>query len=253
MTSDKLKIGTSGFSYRDWLGNFYPQFCPQSDYLRFYAMQFPTVELDVTFYRIPTESMIARWVDVTPDRFVFAAKFPRTVTHGGDLVSRLADCDHFCSVMRGMGDKLGPLLMQFPYSFKPDQFGLLETLINRVPSDLRLSVEVRNRKWLTDDLYSLLQGRNIALCLVDHPWMPRISVRTADFLYFRFLGDHKKITEDFSYIRDDREDELGFWSQVIDGFAGENRQIFAYFNNHFSGHAPTTAERLRRKLDELRS
>jgi len=249
VVSSRLRIGTSGFSYRDWLGNFYPQFCPQADFLKFYASQFATVELDVSYYRIPAEAMVKRWVEVTPSHFVFAAKFPRTVTHEGDRSARLEAAAEFASVMRGLGPKLGPLLLQFPYSFKPDQRPLLETIIDSVPTDLRLSVEVRNRNWLCEDFYALLKRRNVSLCLVDHPWMPRLAVQTADFHYVRFLGDRKKISEDFSYVRNERTDDLAWWSDLLKRFSGSPVDIYAYFNNHYSGHAPTSAVQLQKLME----
>ncbi len=245
MEKADIRIGTSGFSYKDWLGNFYPQFVPQADFLKYYSSQFRTVEIDMTFYRIPTVEMVTRWAKITPENFLFAAKFPRTVTHDGTVESRLEDAQRFVKVMKGLGDKLGPLLLQFPYGFKPDRKKLLMTLMGAMKSDIRVSVELRNKKWLEhEDVFERMQEQNIALCLIDHPWMPRLTTTTADFSYIRFLGDRKKIEDDFSYVRNDREKELTWWQDLIDDVAGEGKDLFAYFNNHYSGHAPSTAFRL---------
>ncbi|MBU0984477.1 MAG: DUF72 domain-containing protein [candidate division Zixibacteria bacterium] len=244
MVPDNIKIGTAGFSYKDWLGNFYPQFCPQADFLRYYASRFSTVELDSTFYRIPTEATIAKWAASTPDGFRFSAKFPRTVTHEGDTPARLEQAQYFVDIMRGLGGKLGALLLQFPYSFKPESSGLLKSILDVLPKkDISVAVEVRNKAWLSDDFYAWLRKRNVALCLVEHPWMPRLSVQTADFHYLRFLGDHKKISEDFSYVRRDCEDDLVFWGNLLQHLPG-SPDAYTYFNNHYSGHAPSTAIRL---------
>ncbi|MBD3403023.1 DUF72 domain-containing protein [candidate division GN15 bacterium] len=248
MSSAKVRVGTSGFSYKDWLGNFYPNFCPDRDFLRFYASQFNTVEIDATFYRIPAPSTVERWVANTPQDFVFAAKFPRTVTHEGEDSSRVEEAGRFLEVMRGLGDKLGPLLLQFAYGFKPDQYPLLEKLVGVMPDDLQICVELRNKKWLTDDLYNLLKGKNIALCLIDHPWMPRLKVQTGPFQYLRFLGDRKKIESDFSWVRDDREEDLRYWREVIRGASQQGADVFVYINNHYTGHSPTTAKRLQELL-----
>ncbi|MCB2229202.1 DUF72 domain-containing protein [bacterium] len=250
MESQRIRIGTSGFAYKDWLGNFYPGFCPDRDFLRFYSSQFDTVEIDSTFYRIPSESTVRKWADTTPDKFVFAAKFPRTVTHEGEEAQRIDDAGRFIEVMRGLGDKLGPLLLQFAYSFKPEQFGLLEKLIAVVPEGLSVSVELRNKNWLTDDLYNLLKGRSIPLCLIDHPWMPRLKVQTGPFQYVRLLGDHKKIESDYSWVRDEREEDLRYWREVITGAAQQGTDIFIYVNNHYTGHSPTTARRLAELIAE---
>ena len=213
-------IGTSGFSYRDWLGNFYPQFCPQADFLKFYASQFKTVEIDATFYRIPKEETVIRWAKVTPENFVFTAKFPQAVTHEGDLESRLSSQAAFLDVMQNLGPKLGPLLLQFPYSFKPESKGLLVKLIEALPEKGMFALELRNRKWLDEkDLFDLLSDKSIAFCLIDHPWMPKVNIRTGGFQYIRFLGDRKKIENDFSYVRYDREEELEWWRNLISEYA----------------------------------
>ncbi|UCG60315.1 MAG: DUF72 domain-containing protein [Candidatus Zixiibacteriota bacterium] len=245
MTNERIKIGTSGFSYRDWLGNFYPQFCPQADFLKFYASHFKTVEIDATFYRIPSADTVKKWARTTPDNFVFAAKFPRAVTHEGDLKSRLESARVFIDRMQNLDSKLGPLLLQFPYSFKPDHKDMLLKLIDILPAEGLFSVELRNRKWLEhSDIFEALSGRGIAFCLIDHPWMPRVKVKTADFLYLRMLGDHSKIESDFSYVRFDRDEELNWWREIILEYARQGTNCYVYFNNHYSGHAPTTADRL---------
>lgn len=249
MTDDLMRIGTSGFGYRDWLGGFYPQFCPQADFLRYYASQFDTVELDTTFYRIPTKDMIGRWVRATPGRFLFTAKFPRTVTHEGDLKSRLQNAESFVRAMRGMGEKRGPLLLQFPYDFKPDQAGVLSALLETIPADVDLAVELRNRSWLKrDEHLALMRQRHASYCLIDHPWMPRQQVATSDTIYVRLLGDRRKIASDFSHTRFDREDDLEWWRGLVERFLMEGKRVLIYVNNHYSGHAPATAQRLRELL-----
>ena len=242
---ERINIGTSGFSYKDWLGNFYPQFCPPADFLRFYASRFRTVEIDSTFYRIPAESTVRKWADCTGERFTFAAKFPQAVTHEGDLASRLDSRDRFMEVMRLLGEKLGPLLLQFPYSFKPDQAPLLLGLLEGLPSDLQISVELRHKGWLDNEaIFDTFRQRNISFCLIDHPWMPRSRIVTADFVYVRLLGDRKKIESDFSYVRFDREEDLNWWHQLVREYADQGKNIYVYFNNHYTGHSPTSACRL---------
>ena len=115
MKNDLIRIGTSGFSYKDWLGNFYPQFCPQSDFLRFYASKFNTVEIDSTFYHIPKEDTVKRWYKVTPDKFLFTAKFPQTVTHEGSLNSRIDNARKFIDVIKNLNSKfrLPPTLLVY--------------------------------------------------------------------------------------------------------------------------------------------
>jgi len=249
MALDNIYIGTAGFGYRDWLGNFYPQFCPAADFLRCYAMTFPTVELDSTFYRIPTPEMIKKWVKLTPGDFKFAARFPRTVTHEGDLNSRLDKAERFLDAMRDVGDKLGPLLLQFPPGFKPDRQNILQELLAGLGRDVQVAVEFRDRDWLEDDIFEILRRNDAGLCLTEYPGIPPLKVRTSDLVYVRFLGDRHAITEDFSYVRVDRSEELSGWEKLLTGFARENVNIYVYFNNHYSGHAPSTALEFRERLE----
>ncbi|SYZ73473.1 conserved hypothetical protein [Candidatus Zixiibacteriota bacterium] len=240
-----IHIGTSGYSYNDWLGNFYPQFCSPKDFLRFYTSAFDTVEIDATFYRIPTPEMVKNWKKITPADFIFTAKFPRTVTHEGDLESRRRDLMAFIDVMKNLEEKQGPLLLQFPYSFNPsDHDAVLKGLLDDIPDGARVAVEVRNRKWLKSEFYRRLREREIGLCLIDHPWMPRMTEFTSGFLYIRFLGDHKKIEEDFSYERFSHDEDLKWWADLMEEFSREKGEVYAYFNNHYSGHSPTTARRM---------
>ncbi|MDH3892243.1 MAG: DUF72 domain-containing protein [candidate division Zixibacteria bacterium] len=251
MSIKNAKVGTSGFSYKDWLGNFYPQFCPPADFLRFYSSVFTTVEIDATFYRIPKPETVERWAGQVRDGFIFAAKFPRTVTHEGKPAERLKTAIAFTEVMRGLGDRLGPLLLQYPYSFKPTEFENLRQLLAGLPADLRIALELRNKAWLKEaELFDLLQEYNIAFTLIDHPWMPRQEIATADFHYIRFLGDRKQITDDFSHVRINREEDLAWWRQVIAKLATDGQTLYAFFNNHYSGHSPSTARRMLELLDE---
>jgi uncharacterized protein YecE (DUF72 family) len=252
MLAKNVRVGTMGFGYTDWLGNFYPQFCPRADFLRYYAFKFKSVELDNTFYRIPDPGTVDRWREATPGDFVFAAKFPRTVTHEGELNSRVEAAGRFVEVIQRLGPKLGPLLLQFPYSFKPDQETLFYRLLESIPDTARVAVEMRNKKWLTPAFPAELKARRRALCLVDHPWVPRLSEQTADFVYIRLLGDRKQIESDFSYVRFDRTEQLGAWRDVVSDFSASGTPVYAYVNNHYSGHAPTTAARLIALLSESR-
>jgi uncharacterized protein YecE (DUF72 family) len=245
MLPDNIKIGTSGFYYKDWVGNFYPQFCPQIDFLRFYSSQFKTVEIDATFYRLPTEAMVKKWVCCSPENFVFSAKFPRMVTHEGTVDSRIETARTFVNIMKHMGPKLGPLLLQFPYSFKPDSISLFQEIIRSLPDKCRIAVEIRNKSWLKVDVFlQELSDKNAALVLIDHPWMPKVNISTADFHYIRFLGDRKQIPDDFSYVRFDREADLKYWAKLISSPEKSSQMVYSYFNNHYSGHSPSTANLL---------
>ncbi len=243
MTNTKLHIGTSGFSYDDWLGNFYPQFCPKKDFLQFYSSKFKVVEIDSTYYKLPSEKTIKRWIKVTPDDFLFTAKFPKEVAREGDIEMRIDTTLQFIKTMRCLHEKLAILLLQLPYSFKPDKIENLFKLLSILPSDLHFALELRNKCWLNEDrLFKRLKEQNIAFCHIDHPWMPKEDIQTADFSYFRFLGDIKKIENDFSYVRNERKSELIYWKEFIQQKLDKQKDCFAFFNNHYSGHAPTTSK-----------
>jgi uncharacterized protein YecE (DUF72 family) len=242
---NRIYIGTAGYSYDDWLGNFYPQFCSAKDYLRFYSSIFKTVELNATFYRVPDKATVENWDKVTPDDFIFTAKFPGAVTHEGDIEERADAAKRFIEVMRALGKKLGVMLLQFPYSFKPDQHGsMLTEILSIMPPDIKVALEVRNRKWLNDKFYDALQKRRICLAMIDHPWMPKRTEFTADFAYFRFLGDRKRIENDFSYVRFDRREEIEWWAKLLEEFSRDWGEVYAYFNNHYTGHSPSSARHM---------
>ena len=248
MALEKIKIGTMGFSYKDWVGNFYSEKTPPGKQLAHYVTKFNSIEIDSTFYRIPARSTVRKWAEIAPDGFTFSAKFPKTVTHEGRIEDRVLQAKEFIDTMSEMGDKLGVLLLQFPYSFKPDQRSLLAELLDELPSGPKVSIELRNRNWLTDNLFASLERRSVGFCLVEHPWVPRLNIKTADHIYIRMLGDRNQIKADFSYERIDRTTELNWWSERARDLDQAGGTIYTYFNNHFSGHSPTTASRFRKMI-----
>jgi uncharacterized protein YecE (DUF72 family) len=244
-----LYLGTSGWSYADWLGNFYPEGMASGDFLSFYAQKFRTVEIDSTFYRPPTPTMVSRWVKSTPDGFLFAAKVPREITHEKHLVDCEESIAHFLKAMEGLGEKLGPILFQFGYDFKPEQFGDLEKCLRSLPKGFLFAVEVRNRKWLTEAFINLLKDTGVALVLVDHPWMPRLTKLTTHFTYVRWLGDRKQVEEPFNQIKLDRTKALQWWAGEVQKMLNGGATVFGYFNNHYAGHSPTSLEQFKEMLE----
>jgi uncharacterized protein YecE (DUF72 family) len=262
---DNLLLGSCSFTAGGWEKTFYPPGLKKSGYLGFYAGQFGTVEVDATFYGIPSEKTVRGWYEQTPDRFTFACKVPQSITHESGLV----DCDDqlmgFLNVMSLLEHKLGPMLLQFPYFNKkvfprPQEF--LERLcafLPKLPQEFRFAVEIRNKDWVGPELLDLLRKHNVAFTLIDHPWMARPSellrngdVVTSNFAYVRLLGDRyaiEEITKTWDTTVVDRGPELAEWSGVVDSLLSRDVKVYTYVNNHFAGHSPET---MRQFLEILR-
>ena len=207
----RLRIGASSWSAPSWEGVFYPPGAPPSDYLAHYASRFDTVEVDATFYRIPDERTVDAWRDRTPPGFVFAAKFPQVITHEKLLEGCAEECLAFVRVMDRLGDKLGPLLLQFRY-FRKEEFrdpnpfiDRLERFLPSLPRDRRYAVEVRNKTFVTARLLDVLRRNRAALALIDHPWFFGVD---------QVMMKGNVLTADFAYVRLRREDDpSGEWAE----------------------------------------
>jgi len=257
----ELFLGTSSWTAEGWVGSFYPDNCKPQEFLSFYASRFNAVEIDSTFYRIPAAQTVKHWKERTPEGFTFAAKVPQAITHEKVLVDAEDDLKAFLKVMDLLGEKLGPLLFQFPYfnreKFRSVGFFIerLQPFLARLPHDYQWAVEVRNRNWLSEKFYSVLRKHKVALALVDHPWMPRPKELfetgdpvTADFTFIRWLGDRKGIEEQtkvWSRTLIDRTEELREWVKVIRQLRQRGLRIFAFANNHYAGFAPATVDLFR--------
>jgi len=251
-----LYLGTSSWSFDDWRGTIYPSEAKSTDYLTHYAKRFMAVEIDMTFYRIPTASTVERWHQNTPDGFRFAAKIPQIITHEKMLRDCLAELRQFTDVMALLGDKLGPLLFQFPYfsarQFRNPQAFLerLEATLDQLPEGHQFAVELRNRGWVTPRLLDLLRAHRVALALTDHPWMPPVQqlirqhdVVTADFVYIRWLGDRKAIeaiTSKWDRLVVDRRQDTAAWVALIRELLARQLPVYGFYNNHYAGHSPSS-------------
>jgi uncharacterized protein YecE (DUF72 family) len=241
---DKLHIGTMGWNYDFWKGDFYPEGTKAKEFLGMYARHFDTVEVNSTFYRIPYKETVENWRDRTPERFVFSLKFPRKITH----IKILQDCQEeiavFIDHLSLLGDKLGPLLLQFPPQFKPESITILEDFLPHLPEGYRYALEVRNKKWLEERFYSLLREHGIALVLMDHPWMPYMDTITADFTYVRWEGDRKKVKGDQGIVEMDRSDDIKKWAGRVKRFLDDSIDVYGYFSKNYSGYPPGDVRRL---------
>ncbi len=238
-----LYLGTSGWSYADWEGTVYPPATPPGGRLAEYARHFATVEIDSTFYGTPRGSTVERWRRIAPAGFLFAAKFPREITHEKNLIGCKEAADNFVRTMQGLENRLGPLLLQLPPDFTVEGLEVLDGFLSELPEGPRYAVEVRHKSWLGSKLPDMLRERGAALTLVDYPRMPRLEEATADFVYIRWLGDRREFPSGHTHLKKDRDEDLRWWSELVDRFFGEGKMVFAYANNHYQNHSPSTVER----------
>jgi len=145
--------------------------------------------------------------------------------------------------MQALEDRLGPLLLQLPPSFTVEGMGVLEDFLSDLPKGPRYAVEVRHGSWLGSDLPALLREHGVALTLIDYPRRPRMQEATADFAYIRWLGDRRQFPSGHTHLKKERDDDLLWWSGVVDRFLKEGRTVFAYANNHYQNHSPSTLRR----------
>jgi uncharacterized protein YecE (DUF72 family) len=246
-------IGCSGWAYDDWIGPFYPTGTPPGDFLSCYARVFRTVEVDSSFYRAPGPFLVRRWAERTPDGFRFALKMPRDVTHETGPASIHDVVDPFLASLeplRARG-KLGPVVLQFPPSFRATTgTARLERLLDAVPREYALAVELRHRSWWTETTRSLLTGRRAALVWSVVPETRPPPWVTGDFLYARFIGD-RALTE-FGRIQRDKRPEIVAMKTLFEHEGRPVDSVFAFANNHFMGFGPGTAAVIAEVLGEPR-
>jgi uncharacterized protein YecE (DUF72 family) len=237
-----VHVGTMGWSYGFWVGNFYPRGLRSSEFLVEYSKHFETVEVNNTFYRVPSENTLFRWREQTPKGFLFSAKFPQVITHRKMLKDCEPETQFFIERITVLQEKVGPLLLQFPPAFGPEEATLLGDFLKRLPKKYRYAVEVRNKKLLDDKLFSLLKENGAALAI--NPLMPETEHITTDFAYIRWEGDRRKVNGALGKVEADRTDDIKKWTTKINKFRAETKEVFGYFSKYYSGHPPTDARQL---------
>lgn len=275
-----IRFGTSSFSSRDWVGSFYPPGTRPRDYLPIYARRFDTVEIDATYYAVPTEQTVKGWARKTPGGFLISTKFPKDIVHGGtgrnpdprkvldpDFSYPLRD--EFLGVMKHLGPRLGPLLIQFPF-FNEGVFGSaggffdrLDRFLEDLPREgFSYAIEIRNPGWMGQEFADLCRKHRVTMVLVDQAWMQHADdlekrfdpVTTPDLCYIRLLGDREvieQITTTWEKEVLDRGDRLSRWAAFLLRMLEREVPTLVYVNNHYAGHAPATLERLRTQFREL--
>jgi uncharacterized protein YecE (DUF72 family) len=224
-------VGTSGYNYPEWKGTFYPATLAAAKMLPYYAERFPTVEINYTFYRAPTEKILEGWHRATPDRFKLTLKAPKRITHD----ARLRDCGdrvrQFLETAATLGPKLGALLFQLPPNLKKD-LARFDAFLEAFPPRACAAFEFRHPSWFDDDVYDRLRARNLALCVADSEKLQTPVIATADYGYFRL--------RDEGYTADD----IARWGEVIGRASASCGETFVYFKHEESGKGPAFAQTL---------
>lgn len=223
-----LRIGTSGYQYRHWRGVLYPEGLAQKDWLPHYARHFDTVELNATFYRLPTPEAVQRWRAAVPPRFTFAVKGSRYLTHMKRLLDSGEGLTRFFGPLSRLGTKLGPVLWQLPPRFAPD-LERLDRFLSRLPPG-RHAVEFRDEAWYADAVCDVLERHGAAFC--EHDRVARAPPRlTGGWRYVRFHGPAGGYTGRYGPER------LRPWAEDLLAWAAAGRAAWVYFNNDLGGHA----------------
>ena len=257
---DCVQIGCQGWNYDDWVTGpgarvFYPQGTRTVDMLEVYTRAFETVEVDSTFYAIPAASVFDGWAKRTPPGFTFSLKLPREITHERQMgTGSIALTEEFCERAQVLGSRLASVLIQLPPQFELNrENGLaLRAFLPRLPRDIRYSIEFRSPGWLKESVLDFLAEHNVALALVEGQWLApediwRLAERpTADFIYIRWMGA-RNLTR-FDTVQRPQDENLSDLSRMIARLAERVSHLYAYFSNFYEGHAPASANKLKRLL-----
>ncbi|HEX9982634.1 MAG TPA: DUF72 domain-containing protein [Thermoanaerobaculia bacterium] len=250
-----IRLGTQGWNYDAWVGPFYPIGTRTADYLFLYARAFDAVEVDSTFYAIPSARTVRSWAARVPAGFTFTLKLPKEISHEQRLRDPMGLAPRFFDRARELGPKLGPILIQLGPDFGPDEQPALAEFLSTLPLDLQFALEFRQRGWIQDDVLALLTDHNVALALTDARWIPRKAMMalaeqpTANFAYVRWMGPNRDIV-DYSHIQFDRSADLAAWSHALRALEDRVHIVWGFANNHYAGHSPSTARDLQKLVGQ---
>jgi uncharacterized protein YecE (DUF72 family) len=239
-------IGTSGWVYKEWAGNFYPKGWPKKNEFAYYVQHFPTVEINATFYRLPTLKMVRGWRERSPEDFIFAVKGSRYLTHIRRLRDTSAGLRKYFSRIKPLAERTGPILWQLPPSFakKEENFQRLERFLAKLPREYRHAVEFRHPSWMDEQTFALLRRHKVAVVWLSSMRMPADYTITADFVYLRFHGLAGGAYHDYT------DDELAPWAKQLAHAARKGLPAYVYFNNDLNTRAPLNAHGLMRLTGE---
>jgi uncharacterized protein YecE (DUF72 family) len=235
---NKLWIGTSGFSYDDWVDEFYPLDIASNKRLNYYAEHFDTVEINNSFYKLPSKNAFKSWAESVGENFIFSVKANRYITHMKNLMVDKEPINRLLDRAKPLDKKLGPILFQLPPRWNVN-FDRLNDFVKVLPLNQRFVFEFRNKTWYSGEVYQVLKENNLGFCIHDHLDAPSPEVITADFVYLRFHGPDGYYQSKYS------DKQLEKWELKIRKFLRQGVDIYAYFNNDFQGFAVDNAKKLK--------
>ena len=241
-SDEPVAIGTSGWSYRHWRGRFYPDGLGASRWLAYYAERFATVEVNASFYRLPSENALRTWLETVPPGFRFALKGSRLITHARRLANAERAVETFLARAALLGERLACVLWQLPSDLPPD-LERLDRFLGSLPPRPASAVELRDPAWLDEGVLDVLERHGAAYACISSRSFPALRVATAPLVYVRFHGLAG------GYAHDYTSRELRPWADFLAQAAREGRTALVYFNNDGEARAPENAARLRRLVD----
>ncbi|MGE5123200.1 MAG: DUF72 domain-containing protein [Acidobacteriaceae bacterium] len=237
-------LGTIGFSYRDWIGAFYPAGLPQKGFLSFYCKSFNCVEVDTSFHSIPPPSAVQSWYSITPDQFRFCFKTPHHITHELMLNGAQGAMNEFVDVLKPLGEKLGPLLIQLPPRFTQASISRLSDFLASLAPGNQYAVEFRHRSWYNDTTTQLLSDHKVGWVATDFPNLPKQINLSANFIYIRWIGVNGTYQR-HSYERVDKTTQLNWWLEQLRAYQDGVPALYGFFNNDYAGFAAGTCKRFK--------
>ncbi|TRO58087.1 DUF72 domain-containing protein [Candidatus Bathyarchaeota archaeon] len=245
---DTVFLGTMGWSYNFW--RLYDGLEPSS-YLNRYAEHFNSVEVNSSFYRIPSKSSVQNWEKQVPEGFVFSLKIPQSISHSHALDYDSEKLDAFLDHIKPLKEKLGPLLLQLPPNLPSEYSGQLSIILDQL-NEYNVAVEFRHKDWFKEETYTLLRDHNTALVYVEHPWQPTAMVETGKFTYLRLEGDRKKVNGEKGETEQDRHAVNLHWADWISSEQSKGRSTYLYVSKYYSGYPPTDIEQIRARLEAIK-
>lgn len=242
----EIRIGTSGYHYNHWRGTFYPEKLPQKQWLSYYLEHFDTVELNNTFYRLPTFEAMNAWRENTPENFLFAVKGSRFITHNLKLSRPENAIQNILPRAETLGKKLGPILWQLPPKWRVNA-ARLEEFLQALPTYHRYVFEFREPSWLNAEIYALLERYNAAFCIYEIAGFQSPLLTTSDVVYVRLHGPGEK-----KYQGSYEKKTLRGWARQIENWYDIGKRVYVYFDNDEAGYAPHNAIALKKMLSAPR-